>query len=226
MFKEFLMKKLVLSSVFAVLMTVGVMPSTVNATAGHNPAGNNGTIKINTEEIRDRIPNNHPHVSCKFRVDFYNYDKGDYNAKVTFSLMPPTADDNNSLTVASGNLKPFIGGDYAGGGRDLDASQLYTLDFTGPAHDKQGYHVKVVVNAPGSKGSDKKQKVFWVQPCEENQIVTASQVLGETTVSEGEEVANPGELPNVGAGTSALTIGLGSTLAAYAWRIRRHKLSI
>jgi len=219
------MKKLLLGAILTVLLTVGIATPTVNATAGRNPAGNNGTIKINNEEMPDSIPNNHPHVSCNFRVDFYNYDKGDYNAKVTFSLMPPTADSDNSLTVTSGNLKPFIGADYAGGGRDLDASKKYTLGFTGPAHDKQGYHVKVVVNAPGSKGSDKKQKVFWVQPCEENQIVTASQVLGESTPSEG-EVANPGELPNVGAGTSALTIGLGSTLAAYAWRIRRHKLSV
>jgi hypothetical protein len=30
---------------------------------------------------------------------------------------------------------------------------------------KQGFHVKLIVNADGSQGADKKHKVFWVQDC-------------------------------------------------------------
>nr|MBA2599991.1 hypothetical protein [Actinomycetota bacterium] len=33
-------------------------------------------------------------------------------------------------------------------------------------HAKQGYHVKLTVNADGSQGADSKHKVFWVQSCE------------------------------------------------------------
>jgi hypothetical protein len=33
------------------------------------------------------------------------------------------------------------------------------------AHPQQGYHIKVVVNAPGSIGDDRKMKVFWVEEC-------------------------------------------------------------
>ena len=33
-----------------------------------------------------------PHVGCVFQVDFYGYDKGDLEAKVTFKAHPPTGD--------------------------------------------------------------------------------------------------------------------------------------
>ena len=63
----------------------------------------------------------------------------------------------------------FIGeDDNSGGGSEdgLDASETYTLDFTGiEPHPKQGFHVKLTINAEGSQGADKKHKVFWVTGC-------------------------------------------------------------
>jgi hypothetical protein len=131
------------------------------------PPGNNGTVKL------DGVPlgngkGNEPHVGCVFNVEFYNFDEGDeadFMATVTFALQAPT--------LREGDKKPgeilltdkvFIGEDAAGGGNDLDASKEYQLSFDGiEAHPKQGYHVKLTVNAPGSQGADKKHKVFWTK---------------------------------------------------------------
>jgi hypothetical protein len=63
----------------------------------------------------------------------------------------------------------FIGeDDNSGGGSEagLDASETYTLDFTGfEPHPQQGFHVKLTINADGSQGADVKHKVFWVTGC-------------------------------------------------------------
>jgi hypothetical protein len=125
-----------------------------------DPKGNNGTIKIEGTPIQSGPPDNNPHQGCTFVVEFYNFDKGAYNATVHFEDQAPTAD--GGLKVVSGDLHPFIGGDAAGGGRDLDARVTYTLSFTGAPQPKQGYHVKITVEAPGSIGADTKHKVFWV----------------------------------------------------------------
>ncbi len=126
-------------------------------------SGNNGTIKVDGVEF-DSAPDNQPHVGCTFQVDFYGYGKDVGDATVSFALQAPT-NDGQTLTVTSGDLTPDIGEDGPGGGTDLDASETYTLAFTGEPH-AQGYHVKLTVNAPDSKGADVKHKVFWVSGCE------------------------------------------------------------
>ncbi|HEU4907937.1 MAG TPA: hypothetical protein VFT17_03660 [Propionibacteriaceae bacterium] len=129
-----------------------------------DPPGNNGTIKIDDVEFDDH-PNNEPHVGCTFQVDFYGFDKGDLFADVTFKAHPPTTGSDNVLLEDT----VFIGGDdNSGGGSEagLDASKTYTLNFDGiDPHPQQGFHVKLTINADGSQGADKKQKVFWVQDC-------------------------------------------------------------
>src|SRR5215211_5717097 len=127
-----------------------------------DPQGNNGTIKVDRVEFDDH-PNNEPHIGCVFQVDFYGFDKGDLEAKVTFKAHPPTGDRQVLLTD-----KVFIGGDdNSGGGSQagLDASKTYMLDFTGIEPHKKGFHVKLTINAEGSQGDDKKHKVFWVKGC-------------------------------------------------------------
>jgi hypothetical protein len=134
--------------------------------AAKNPPGNNGTIKIDRLAFDDH-PNNEPHVGCTFQVDFYGFDEGVGNAHVIFELHPPTA-DGRTMTVTSGDLSPDIGeDDNSGGGSEagLDASETYTLAFTGAPHPQQGYHVKLTIHAPGSQGADVKHKVFWVTGC-------------------------------------------------------------
>lgn len=126
--------------------------------------GNDGVIKLDNVPF-DSAPNNEPHVGCEFELDFYGYDQGtnpNFSAKVKFVVQPPTGKD----IVLLEDLV-FIGEDPAGGGTDLDASRLYTLQGLElfMAHPQQGYHVKVTVRAPGSIGADTKYKTFWVQGC-------------------------------------------------------------
>lgn len=148
-------------------------------TAAADPKGNNGTIKIDGVALQGGQANE-PHVTCQFAIEFYGYDKGDLNASVTFELQSPTKRTSGSQVLLTDTLP--IGGDPAGGGTDLDASKLYTLDFTGVTpHAKQGYHVKVTVHADGSRGADTKHKVFWVQPCETTTTTTAPTTTTTTT---------------------------------------------
>jgi hypothetical protein len=130
---------------------------------GHNPPGNNGTIKIDGEPW-DNHPNNEPHVGCIFEVDFYGFDNGDLWADVTFVGWSPTG--GGLLDVPPRRV--FIGQDDAGGGTDFDASQQYNLSSALAGvipHAQQGFHVKLTINADGSQGADVKHKVFWVQRC-------------------------------------------------------------
>ena len=133
--------------------------------AKKNPAGNNGTVKIDRLAFDDH-PNNEPHVGCTFEVDFYGFDQGDLWADVTFEAHPPTGHGQLLHDVI------FIGGDdNSGGGSEagLDGSREYDLTeaLKGyPVHPQQGYHVKLTINADGSQGADTKHKVFWVGPCD------------------------------------------------------------
>ena len=131
------------------------------------PPGNNGTIKIDGVEW-DNHPDNEPHVGCTFQVDFYGYDEGELFADMTFTAQPPTG-KGETLTTRNINIGED---DNSGGGSEAghDAEQEITLtaaeleNFT--PHPKQGYHVKLTVNADGSQGADTKHKVFWVEGCE------------------------------------------------------------
>lgn len=126
--------------------------------------GNNGTVKIDGE-VFDDLPNNEPHVGCSFQVDFYGFDEGDdLFAHVTFTAQPPSG---RGIILED---DVFIGEDDASGGGSeagLDASATFTLDLSAlDEHPVQGYHVKLTVEADGSKGADTKHKTFWVTGCE------------------------------------------------------------
>ncbi len=140
-------------------------PAGASSSHTNGPPGNNGTVKIDGKAF-DSHPNNEPHVGCIFEVDFYGFDKGDLDAKVTFAAQPPTG-----KAVLRTDTVPIGEDDNGGGGSEagLDASREYDLssDLVGayPEHPQQGYHVKLTVNADGSKGADTKHKVFWVKGC-------------------------------------------------------------
>ena len=150
------------------IVSVPAIASTGAAAPPGNPPGNNGTVKVDGVDFDDH-PNNQPHVGCTFQIDFYGYDEGDLNATVTFEDQAPTADAGLSVTSGQGNPSTvFIGEDDnsgAGTPAGLDASETYTLAFTGEPHPVQGYHVKLTINAEGSQGADVKHKVFWVTEC-------------------------------------------------------------
>ncbi len=149
--------------VLAIAIVVAVQVVEGLAFAAPNPPGNNGTVKLDGVTFDD-LPDNEPHVGCTFQVDFYGYDEGDLFADVSFESHPPTGPVRVLKTD-----RVFIGeDDNAGAGSEagLDASETYTLDFTGiQPHPNQGFHVKLTVNAEGSQGADTKSKVFWTTGC-------------------------------------------------------------
>ncbi|MBU2074712.1 MAG: hypothetical protein KKE65_06450 [Actinobacteria bacterium] len=132
-----------------------------------DPAGNNGTVKIAPYGEMDGIPNNTPHPGCTFQVEWYGFDEGDdVVSQVAFAMHAPTTDVGLSV---DGPAEVFVGGDSAtGAGTEtgLDGRETYTLSFDGEPHPKQGYHVKLTVATPHSKGNDTKTKVFWVEECD------------------------------------------------------------
>ena len=174
-----LSKQLLAAVIVLLAATAVVLAAAGLASAGPNPPGNNGTVKIDDTPFDD-APDNEPHVGCTFQVDFYGYDEGDLNADVTFEAHPPTGPVQVLLTDTV-----FIGeDDNSGGGSEagLDASQTYTLDFTGiEPHPVQGFHVKLTINAEGSQGADVKHKVFWVNGCAPAPTTTTT--AGGTTTS-------------------------------------------
>lgn len=196
------MKKLIFGIVLTALVVLGVLTASASAVNGpYAPKGNNGTVKISDSASPDGIPDNNPHVSCGFNVEFYNYDTGSNKAVVNFALHSPTTGNGYTMSV-TGNTQPIFNG-----GKGLNASEHYTLGFTGQAHPKQGYHVKLTVNIPGSKGADKKHKVFWVQPC-------TSSTPG--TVAPPTNTGNQPQVSNASTATSIPNTGAGSTIAIFA----------
>ena len=180
------------------------------ASAASNPPGNNGTIKIDDTPFDD-APNNEPHVGCTFQVDFYGYDEGDLDATVTFEAHPPTQRAGEDQVLLTDTV--FIGeDDNSGGGSEagLDASETYTLDFTGiTPHPVQGFHVKLTINAEGSQGADVKHKVFWVTGCETPGTTTTTKA-GSTTTSHSTSTSGVTSTSG-GSSTSGVTTTSGAT---------------
>ena len=147
------------------VLTIGiVMAAPAAATAGGDPPGNNGTIKIDGKPFDD-APDNEPHPGCVFQVDFYGFDAGNLNADVTFEAVAPTAGG-----VLLTDTVPIGEDSHSGGGSEagLDASKTYDLssELAGiEPQQNQGWHVRLTVHADGSQGSDVKHKVFWVDDC-------------------------------------------------------------
>jgi len=138
------------------------LASGVSAQA-NDPIGHNGVVKVVGEGDVDDIPENNPHQGCRLGIEWYNYDQADIWSTITFEMWSPT---DATLTV-DGPSSVFVGEDHAGGTKnDLDAREWYTLNADGLAHPEQGFHVKVTVDTPGSRGTEKKSKVFWFQNCE------------------------------------------------------------
>jgi hypothetical protein len=179
-----------------------------SASAAPNPPGNNGTVKIDRTPFDD-LPDNEPHVGCRFQVDFYGYDEGDLDAQVTFEAHPPTQRAGGNQVLLTDTV--FIGeDDNRGGGSEagLDASKTYTLDVTGiQPHPVQGFHVKLTIHAEGSKGADVKHKVFWVTGCGHGPKTTTS----GTTTTKKSTTTSGGSSTSGATSTSGITSSSGGT---------------
>jgi len=174
---------------------------------GHNPPGNNGTVKIH-QAAGDSSPHNQPHVSCSLYVAFFGFDK-DQTLDISFTGQAPTGKDvaipvstttsKTSTTDAGG-----AGNDYDGDLGVFDAGNMDLSVLGAPA--KQGYHIKldVATHEPGGH----KYKVFWFSPCGSTpgstEGSTPSGDTGGTTGTTGGTTG--GTTPEVG-GTGAVTGG-------------------
>ena len=129
---------------------------------------------------------------------------------VTFEAHPPTQRAGDDQVLLTDTV--FIGeDDNSGGGSEagLDASETYTLDFTGiEPHPMQGFHVKLTINAEGSQGADVKHKVFWVTGCGPSPTTTTG---GTTTTKGGTTTSTEG-----GTTTSGATSTTGATTTSEA----------
>jgi hypothetical protein len=203
-------KPLLLATVLALL----AVASLASPAWAQDPPGNNGTVKIDDVPFDD-LPNNEPHVGCTFQVDFYGYDEGDLDATVTFEAHPPTLRAGDDQVLLTDTV--FIGeDDNSGGGSEagLDASETYTLDFTGiTPHPVQGFHVKLTINAEGSQGADVKHKVFWVTGCAPAPTTTTvapsttATTVCPTTTTAGPTTTTTGGATTTTAGPTTTTAG-------------------
>lgn len=205
---------------FLATTSVISMPTAFAATTTHGPndgpnaPGNNGTVKIDDLDASDENSSNanDPHVACTFAVNFFNYDAATIDATVSFALQAPT-DTGRTLTVVSGNLSPTFQGT---GQAELDHSEQYTLAFTGAPQAQQGYHVKMTVHAPFSKGNDTKYKTFWVGPCITEPTVTevapTPPVATEPTCQNPDIVVTPPVIAGIIWNHTATTLKVGESV--------------
>ncbi len=174
-----------------------------------DPAGNNGTVKIQEHGDIDSIPDNDPHVGCVFQIEFRGFDEGDLHATWTLSAQPPSGDFTQIATDVV-----FIGEDPAGGAPDLDAVVVVDLadfDLTGlMEHPQQGFHLKLEVHAEGSIGNDTKFKVFWVEGCPPYPPVPSTE--GETVFGNPSSVASDAPAGVPFALLAAVVVGLAAAL--------------
>jgi hypothetical protein len=154
------------------LTLFGVAPAHAQS---EDPAGNNGTVKVSGDDM-DLIPDNEPHQSCEWDVEFFGFDAGMLYATATFEVIAPSGE----ALVLHDHV--YIGEDAASGAgtsTGRDAERHYDLneylwsyvrpvgeDVLNPEGD-QGVHVRLTVRAEGSQGDDTKHKVFWATGCEQ-----------------------------------------------------------
>ena len=132
---------------------------------GNNPPGNNGTV----QDPGGRRPPRDPRQRSACRLQLPDQVPGLRLRRRERQVGARRARRplESSVDVLNGEVD--IGEDAAGGANDVDA--VVVVDLTdklgglGDPHPKQGFHLKLTVNAPGSIGADVKHKVFWVQGC-------------------------------------------------------------
>lgn len=170
--------------------------------ASADPPGDNGTIKLDGLGLDDgpghsgqpndpdeTDPDNDPHVSCGYQVEFFNFDTGQ-TADITFTAHPPTG-SNGVLSDQSEVL--ISDDDTAGAPNDVDAVFDYDVltdfdltQFTS-VHDVHGWHVKLAITVYDAEGNEvpgaKKHKVFWVDPCELPTTTTSTTTSTTTTLA-------------------------------------------
>lgn len=151
-------RRLIVTGSAAALALVLAAPTAAFADSSKgDPAGNNGTIKIDYPAPADSGHANRPHPGCAFQLRMFGFDD-DQSGTITFTGQAPT-----KLGTLLTQHK-LLSNDAAGGGKDVDEVYSYSaeqLGLIGTPQAKQGWHVKVAVDADNAPGGAK-QKVFWL----------------------------------------------------------------
>lgn len=122
-------------------------------------ADHSGTVKISGDQGEaEPDPDNEPHVSCQFAVEFFQFAVEE--VQVTFTAQAPSGDETIIILTDTVALEENEGGDEP----TYNGQAAY--DFTGllddlERHPEQGYHVKLSVDQSPAE-PPLKHKVFWV----------------------------------------------------------------
>ena len=183
---------------------------------GGDPAGANGTVKIDALEFDAKI-HNEPHVTCEFRVKFFNFDENEHG-NIVFSAQAPSGKGQELLRRDN----ELLSKDRASGGNP-DPDEIYSFSANDLAlegltlHPQQGYHVKLTIERIGAPGAGK-HKVFWLQPCPPSTTPSSPPPNGGGGGGGGGENGGGGQLPITGtpvaaiAGTGVAIIAAGAAL--------------
>lgn len=134
------------------------------ASPAGDPPGANGTVKIDALPFDAKI-SNQPHVTCEYRVKFFDFD-ADERGNIVFAAQPPSGKKVELLRRDNVLLS-----DDAATGANNDPDEIYTFsgddfDLSGlKLNDQQGYHIKLTIERIGAPGAGK-HKVFWLEPCQ------------------------------------------------------------
>jgi hypothetical protein len=154
------------------------------APAKADPKGNNGTVKLDGLDLNDgpghtgkpndpdeTDPDNDPHVTCGFQLEFFNFDLGQ-KADITFTAHPPTG--SNGILLSQSQV---VISDDGTGGANNDPDAVFDYDVTTDfdvsqftsVHPIHGWHIKLdltLYSADGKKvPGGQKHKVFWAEGC-------------------------------------------------------------
>src|SRR5258706_10119428 len=99
------------------VLTLGVLAGPAAAAPKDpGPPGKNGTVKIHDVGDPTDLPDNDPHVTCPFEIDFYNFDLGQHlNAELV--AHPPSG---TNQTVWTGDITADNVPGPPGAGNDFD----------------------------------------------------------------------------------------------------------
>lgn len=190
----------------------GALPTIV----AHAAPGNNGTVKINDEEVLSGQQNEPQLTSCNLNIKWFGFDEGTRTATVSFTGQGST-DTSQIVSPVGPQTETFTG--TGAGGNTLAYSKDYTLSFTGTGP----YHIKVTIVTDNANGSETKFKVFWLPASCQATVTAASITPHDVCGTENDYFIVPttehvGYALQIGNGaTTPLTSG--ATVAATAWGV-------
>ncbi|MEU4781195.1 LPXTG cell wall anchor domain-containing protein [Micromonospora sp. NPDC023633] len=169
------------------------------APGGRNPAGDNGTVKIDGREFEDKV-DNQPHVTCEFELEFFNFDT-DQAADITLTAQPPSGKAKVVWSVKNRTISTDPASGAENDHDEVIRLSAADLDLTGlTQHEKQGYHIKLDVDLVDGKSSDAKHKVFWLKPCDAADPGTSTPTASATPTTPSTPGASPSTTPGGGTG--------------------------